>query len=76
MKDFMFLQDFSDRIILLTHPEDLRGGDRVRVIGGEFAGIEGELYRIQGHRRVVVRLEGLVSVAMGSYIAKENLEKV
>jgi transcription antitermination factor NusG len=76
MKDFMFLQDFSDRTILLTHPEDLKGGERVKVIGGEFAGIEGELYRIQGHRRVVVRLEGLVSVAMGSYIAKENLEKM
>jgi transcription antitermination factor NusG len=76
MQDFMFLQDFSDKIIQLSHPEDLKGGERVKVIGGEFAGIEGEVYRIRGHKRVVVRLEGLVSVAMGSYIAKENLERI
>ncbi|MDR1199185.1 MAG: UpxY family transcription antiterminator [Prevotellaceae bacterium] len=76
IEDFMFLQDFSERTILLTHPEDLKGGERVRVIKGEFTGIEGELYRIQGHKRVVVRLEGLVSVAMGSYIAKECLERI
>jgi transcription antitermination factor NusG len=76
MTDFMFLQDFSDRTILLTHPEDLQGGEKVRVIKGEFAGIEGELYRIKGHKRVVVRLEGLASVALGNYIAKECLEKI
>jgi transcription antitermination factor NusG len=61
---------------LLTHPEDLQGGERVRIIKGEFAGIEGELYRIKGHKRVVVRLEGLASVALGNYIAKECLERI
>jgi transcription antitermination factor NusG len=76
MQDFMFLQDFSDRTFILPDPENLQGGEKVRVIGGEFTGIEGELYRIKGHKRVVVRLEGLVSVAMGSYIAKECLEKM
>jgi transcription antitermination factor NusG len=75
MKDFMFLQDFSDKTILLTHPEDLKGGERVRVIGGEFAGIEGELYRIQGHKRVVVRLGGFGAVAT-TYIPRENLERI
>ena len=40
------------------------------------AGIEGELYRLKGHKRVVVRLGNLVSVAMSEYIAKENLEKI
>ena len=33
------------------------------VIKGEFAGIEGELIRIKGHKRVVVRLEGAFSLA-------------
>jgi hypothetical protein len=70
------LQDFADKTILLTHPEDLQGGERVRVIAGEFAGIEGELYRIRGHKRVVVRLPGLASLALGNYIAKECLEKI
>ncbi|MDR2057183.1 MAG: UpxY family transcription antiterminator [Dysgonamonadaceae bacterium] len=76
LTDFMFLQEFSDKTILLTHPEDLSGGEKVRVIKGEFAGIEGELYRIKGHRRVVVRLEGLASLALGNYIAKECLERI
>jgi transcription antitermination factor NusG len=75
MEDFMFLQDFSDRTLLLTHPENLKDGERVRVIGGEFAGIEGELYRIKGHKRVVVRLGSLGAVAT-NYVAKENLEKL
>jgi transcription antitermination factor NusG len=75
MQDFMFLQDFSEKTILLTHPEDLQGGEKVRVIGGEFAGIEGELYRIQGHKRVVVRLGRLASIAT-TYIPKEHLERI
>jgi hypothetical protein len=76
MRDFMFLQDFSDRTFILPNPEDLQGGERVRVISGEFAGIEGALYRIRGHKRVVVRLPGLASLAVGNYIAKECLEKI
>jgi transcription antitermination factor NusG len=72
----MFLQDFSDKTFILPNPENLQGGEKVRVIKGEFAGIEGELYRIKGHKRVVVRLEGLASLAMGNYIAKECLERI
>jgi hypothetical protein len=45
------------------------------VIGGEFAGIEGELYRIRGHKRVVVKLRGVASMAT-TYIPKEYLEKI
>jgi transcription antitermination factor NusG len=72
IEDFMFLQDFSDKMILLTHPEDLKGGERVRVIGGEFARIEGELYRIQGHKRVVVRLEGVGFGSDGELYSKRE----
>jgi transcription antitermination factor NusG len=72
----MFLQDFSDKTFILPNPENLQGGEKVRVIKGEFAGIEGELYRIKGHKRVVVKLEGLASLAMGNYIAKECLERI
>jgi transcription antitermination factor NusG len=75
MRDFRFLHDFSDLTIVLPNPENLTGGEKVRVIGGDFAGIEGEIFRIRGHKRVVVRLEGLASVAM-EYIAKENLERI
>ena len=55
-------------------PHDLKRGDRVRVVAGTFAGIEGELIRIAGHRRVVVRLENLFSIATvfipGGYLEK------
>jgi transcription antitermination factor NusG len=54
----------------------MKRGERVRVLKGEFAGIEGELIRIRGHKRVVVRLEGLFSMVAGNYIPKEYLERI
>jgi hypothetical protein len=68
MRDFLFLQDFSDKAFILPNPEGLKGGERVRVIAGE-------LYRIRGHKRVVVRLGSLGAVAT-TYIPRECLEKV
>jgi transcription antitermination factor NusG len=75
MQDFLFLQGLPDKAIPLSHPDDLHGGEKVRVIGGEFAGIEGELHRIRGHKRVVVKLRGVASMAT-TYIPKEHLEKI
>ena len=74
MQDFMFLLDFSESTVRLENI-NLRRGDRVRVIKGDFAGIEGELIRIKGHKRVVVRLEGLFSLAT-TYIPGAYLEKI
>jgi len=74
MQDFMFLLDFSETTIQIENTS-LRQGDRVRVVKGEFAGIEGELIRIKGHKRVVIRLEGLFSVAT-TYIPSSYLERI
>ena len=74
MKDFMFLLDFSESAVRVENT-NLKRGDRVRVIKGDFAGIEGELIRIKGHKRVVVRLEGLFSLAT-TYIPSAYLEKI
>jgi transcription antitermination factor NusG len=74
MEDFMFLLNFSDKAIKVIN-RDLRPGDRVRVIKGNFAGIEGELIRVQGHKRVVVRLKGVVSLAT-TYIPGSFLERI
>lgn len=74
MDDFMFLLDFSEEAVQVLN-ENLRQGDRVRVIKGDFAGIEGELIRIKGHKRVVVRLEGLFSLAT-TYIPGTYLERI
>lgn len=74
MQDFMFLHDFSDAAVQIVNT-NLKRGDKVRVIKGDFAGIEGELIRIKGHKRVVVRLEGLFSLAT-TYIPNSFLEKI
>lgn len=74
MKDFMFVLDLSENAIPILN-KNLRRGSRVRVIKGELAGIEGELIRIKGHKRVVVRLEGLFSLAT-AYVPKEFLEVI
>jgi transcription antitermination factor NusG len=76
MENFIFMNRHTERLIVFPDSEKLTGGERVRVIGGEFAGIEGEIYRIKGHKRVVVRLGRDLAVAAGSYIAKENLERI
>ena len=74
MKDFIFLLDFSKEMVEVVN-ENLKKGDKVRVIKGDFAGIEGELIRVKGHKRVVVRLEGVVSLAT-AYIPGSFLEKI
>lgn len=74
MKDFIFLLDFSKEMVEVVN-ENLKKGDKVRVIKGDFAGIEGELVRVKGHKRVVVRLEGVVSLAT-AYIPGSFLEKI
>jgi len=74
MEDFMFLLDFSESAVQVENA-NLKRGDRVKVIKGDFAGIEGELVRIKGHKRVIVRLEGLFSLAT-AYIPSAFLEKI
>lgn len=74
MQDFMFLLDFStDGVEVLN--KDLKRGDRVKVIKGPLQGLEGELVRLKGHKRVIVRLEGVVSIAT-SFIPGSFLEKI
>lgn len=70
----MFLLDFSETTLRIENTH-LKQGARVRVIKGPFMGLEGELIRIKGHKRVVVRLEGLFSVAT-TYIPGNFLEKI
>jgi len=70
----MFILDFSEEAIRIEN-KDLKRGDRVRVIKGDFVGIEGELIRVKGHKRVVVRLEGIFSLAT-TYIPPSFLEKI
>ena len=74
MEDCMFLFSMSNKTFKVGNA-NLRRGDKVRVIRGPFMGIEGELVRIKGHKRVVVRLEGVFSI-MTTYIPEECLERI
>ncbi|MFQ8804228.1 MAG: hypothetical protein ACLR1G_09415 [Alistipes indistinctus] len=47
----------------------------MRVTEGQFKGIEGELIRIKGHKRVVIRLQDVAALAT-VYIPGNFLEKI
>lgn len=74
MNDFRFLIEMPDDCLTLVDIP-LAAGDRVRVTAGPMKGIEGELIRIKGHRRVVVRLNDTISVA-STYIPATMLERI
>lgn len=67
MRHFMAVTEHLEARILYLSPSDpeLMKGDRVRIVGGTFAGVEGRFVRIKQskERRVVVSIEGIAAVA-------------
>ena len=74
MHDFMFLLDFSTGSVEVLN-KGIKRGDRVRVIKGPLQGLEGELVRLKNHKRVIIRLDGVASIAT-SYIPSSFLERI
>lgn len=74
MEDFIKVSESGceDLVYLSEVSPKLREGQRVKVISGPFAGIEGTVVRIRQSRRVLVELPGLMAVAT-AYIQKERL---
>lgn len=67
---------YEEKLIYLNpDPGDFTKGERVRIIGGQFAGTEGVFVRIKGDRRVVVNIEGLVAVAT-TFVHPSMIEKI
>ena len=67
---------YEEKLIYLNpNPGDFTKGERVRIIGGMFAGAEGVFVRIKGDRRVVVNVEGLVAVAT-TFVHPSMIEKI
>ena len=54
---------------------NFKKGQHVRVTGGPFEGAEGYIQRIQGNKRLVVAIEGVVAVAT-TYIPSCLLQKL
>lgn len=75
----MFIQVSSGSQDGLEYFEDgafsWQKGVRVRVTGGRFEGLEGEIKRIRGDHRLVVAIEGVCAVAT-AYIPQCFLEKL
>ena len=67
---------YDEQVVFLdSNVVSLRKGDRVRITGGIFAGVEGVFIRIKGDRRVVVSIEGVMAVAT-AFIHPSLIEKV
>lgn len=75
MEDFMTLSraNFEDTVYLTELSMKLREGQKVRVLEGPFAGVEGRIVRIRRSRRLLVELPGMLSVA-ATFIPTDNLE--
>jgi len=67
MENFIAVAGNTEERVLFLDPVevDLEKGDRVRILGGPFEGVEGVFVRLkqQHERRVVVRIDGIVAVA-------------
>ena len=76
MEDFMAVCR-SEGVTYLDTEIDLRKGDRVRILGGPLAGVEGIYTKttLKHERRVVVRIEGVAAVATLALPASE-VEKI
>lgn len=70
MQHFIAIAGSLDARILYLSPTDpeLTRGDRVRILGGPFAGVEGRFIRLKHAReyRVVVLIEGIAAIATTS----------
>lgn len=55
---------YDQQVIYLPPTEySMQKGDRVRITGGVFEGVEGIFVRVKGDRRVVVSIQGVMAVA-------------
>ncbi len=66
MENFMKVATVHDESVLYLKNGDFlnKVGKKVRIIDGPFTGVEGKILRINKNKKVVVELEGIVSVAV------------
>lgn len=77
MLNFIKLTTVESEHIKLVGPEQChyRNGDKVRIVDGDFSGVEGRVARIAGQQRVVVEIQGVCMIAT-AYIPTAFLEKI
>lgn len=77
MRSFIAVSGNYDEQIVYLDPAvtALQKGDRVRITGGIFEGVEGMILRIKGDRRVSVCIKGVMAVAT-AYVHPSLIEKL
>ena len=77
MVNFINLTSVDNQHIRLVKPDQchFKSGDKVRVIYGQFKGVQGMVARVGGQQRVVVIIDGLCSIAT-AYIPTDFLEYI
>jgi len=66
MEDFIKVTSTSEEeIIYLENPDfAAKVGEKVRITGGVFEGVEGKILRIKNNKKIVVAIEGIAAVAI------------
>jgi len=66
MENFMRVASRRDDSVMFLKTNDFlhKEGKRVKIIDGDFAGVEGTIKRIKRNKHVVVQLEGIAAVAI------------
>ena len=77
MLNFIRMTSVGNEHVRMVHDHQChyKSGDIVRVVDGQFAGIEGRVARIAGQQRVVVEVSGLCLVAT-AYIPSCFIERI
>ena len=77
MENFIKVAGTYDEKLIYLNPDpgDVAEGERVRIIGGMFAGTEGIFVRLKGDRRVLVNVPGVVAVAT-THVHMSMIEKI
>ena len=77
MRNFIAVSGTNDEQLVYLDPQEigLHKGDRVRVTGGIFCGLEGTFMRVRGDRRIVVSIPGIIAVAT-AFIHPSLIEKL
>lgn len=74
MNDFIRVSTSEEDTMLLDYKDFLdKVGKKVRITQGYFSGVEGEIKRIKKNKYVVVKIDGLVAVAL-TCVPKSFLE--
>lgn len=65
MRNFIAVAGTNEEQLVYLEPTSVsfRKGQRVRVTGGLFQGVEGEFIRVKNDRRVMVSIQGVMAVA-------------